>query len=239
MGNPPVPVPLTAVEAEQYWVSELESILNHASTPIVHWPWHDYAPTIDADPALGKGYTVDMFSNFISAAYDSNTEFATLADITERISDFVNTELSTYYDENNNQIVAYVSTSNAGKYALEVDVDHGQYINNVQNWYAYNDNKVFIDQNGGDFVIQLGYAQDPVTRITELPMRSRLLSVTGDGDNLFFNLEGEGDVRVELSSNYNNYQINVDPENIEIVNSQEIITNLSSYGVHAVSITRQ
>jgi hypothetical protein len=239
MGNPPVPVPLTAVEAEQYWISELDSILNHASTPIVHWPWHDYAVTIDADPVFGKGYTVDMFRNFISAAYDANTEFTTLADTNERISNFVDTDFSTQYDAYNNKVVASVSSLNAGKYAIEVDLDPGQYIANVHNWYAYNDNKVFIGNNGGDFVIELGYTTDPVTRITELPMRSNLLSLTGDGDNLSFNLEGKGNVRVELNSSYNNYLINVDPENIEIVNLQEIIINLSNYGVHAVSIDRQ
>jgi hypothetical protein len=239
MGNPPVLVPLTAVEAEQYWISELESILNHASTPIVHWPWHDYAPTIDADPVFGKGYTVEMFSNFISAAYDTNTEFATLADINERISNFIDTELFTQFDSFNNQLVVSVSSLNAGKYALEVDLDPGQIITNVQNWYAYNDNKVFIDRNGGDFVIQLGYTKDPVTRITELPMRSNLLSLTGDGDNLSFNLEGEGNVRVKLNSIHDNYLINLDPESIEVINDYEIIINLSSYGVHEVSIARQ
>jgi hypothetical protein len=213
--------------------------LNHASTPIVHWPWHDYAPTIDADPVFGKGYTVEMFSNFISAAYDTNTEFATLADINERISNFIDTELFTQFDSFNNQLVVSVSSLNAGKYALEVDLDPGQIITNVQNWYAYNDNKVFIDRNGGDFVIQLGYTKDPVTRITELPMRSNLLSLTGDGDNLSFNLEGEGNVRVKLNSIHDNYLINLDPESIEVINDYEIIINLSSYGVHEVSIARQ
>jgi hypothetical protein len=239
MGNPPEPVPITAEEAEQYWISELQSILNHASTPIALWPWHDYAPTIDADPVSGKGYTVDMFSNFISAAYDTNTEFTTLADTNERISHFVETELFTQFDENNSQLVVSVSSINAGKFALEVDLESDQYISNVQNWYADNDNKVFVDLNGGDFVIQLGYSKDPVTHITELPMRSNLLSLTGDGDNLSFTLEGEGNVRVVLNSDYENYLINVDPANIEIVNSQEILINLSSYEVHTVNIARQ
>jgi hypothetical protein len=239
MGNPPVPVPLTAQEAEQYWLNELETVLNHASTPIVHWPWHDYAATIEADPVTGSGYTVDMFSNFISAAYDANTEFATVADINERISNFVNTDFSSQYYSGMNQLVASVSSSDAGKYAIELDLEPGEYIVNVQDWYAYSDNKVFVDQDGGNFVINLGYSVDPVTHITELPMRSRLLSLSGDSENLSFTLEGEGNVKVKLSSNYSNYQVNVSSENINVINPQEIIIKLPGYDVHSISITRQ
>ncbi|MCK5831973.1 MAG: hypothetical protein KAH20_16905, partial [Methylococcales bacterium] len=42
VGNPPVPKPLNATEAEQFWKNEFNSLINHASLPIIHWPWHDY-----------------------------------------------------------------------------------------------------------------------------------------------------------------------------------------------------
>ena len=54
----------------------------------------------------------------------------------------------------------------------------------LTNWYAYDDNSVFIPRNGGQFTINLGATQDNVTRITSLPMRAELESVTGNGTSL-------------------------------------------------------
>ena len=54
MGNPPVAIPLTAEEAELFWQDQYAGLKAHASQPIIHWPWHDYGPTTEADPVTGS-----------------------------------------------------------------------------------------------------------------------------------------------------------------------------------------
>ncbi len=73
-------------------------------------------------------------------------------------------------------------------------------IQSVDNWYAYDDNTVFLPSNGGKFTINLGTAQDNVTRITELPMRAELETLNGNGTDLEYTFSGEGKVTVELAN---------------------------------------
>ena len=60
--------------------------------------------------------------------------------------------------------------------------------------------RVHGPQSGGSYTITLATAADDVTHITALPMRSELISVTGDGTDLSFTLIGEGRVVVDLKS---------------------------------------
>jgi hypothetical protein len=128
----------------------------------------------------------------------------------------------------------YVSSEYVGKYPVEVGLNSNRYIITVQNWYAYTDNKVFIDENSGNFLM---YTIDPVTHIIKLPMRSSLVSLVDGGVNLNFNLEGEDNVS-EKFNYYHNYLVNVDLENIEIISDQEIVIHLSGYEVHSISIEK-
>ena len=50
-------------------------------------------------------------------------------------------------------------------------------------------------QKGGSYNIQLGSAK-PVTRINQLPSRSKLVSLLGNGEDLKFRLSGAGKVEI-------------------------------------------
>ncbi|MCI5224675.1 MAG: polysaccharide deacetylase, partial [Candidatus Electrothrix sp. AR4] len=98
-----VPVPLTAAEAETYWINQYTTLMGHANQPIIHWPWHDYGPTTGTwddpnDPSDDKLYSVSMFSNTIAAAFNDNAEFATSADVAQRITTFADAALTVDYD---------------------------------------------------------------------------------------------------------------------------------------------
>ena len=58
----------------------------------------------------------------------------------------------------------------------------------------------FTPKAGGQFTVTLGAVADDVTHITALPMRSELLSVTGDGTNLAFSVIGDGHVVIDLKN---------------------------------------
>ena len=193
---------LTAPQAEAAWASEYAGITQHSDQAIVMLPWHDYGPTNWAtNGAAGPGYTPTMFTNFISRAYNDGTEFVTLDDLSQRIKTFQQSKLSV--QNVGNTITASVGSNVAGNDVgnFSLDVTNSSLpIQNVTNWYAYNKNTVFLPQAGGQFTINLGAAQDDVTHITELPMRSKLLSVGGDGQNLNFSFIGDGKVFVDLKN---------------------------------------
>ncbi len=140
-GNPPVPVPLTAQEAEQYWANEFNTLMSHASQPIIHWPWHDYGPTTSADPVTGDGYTMEMFENTIALAYNAGSEFTTSADIAQRINAFRNSSIT--ISSAGSVIMVDVSGDQLGKFSVAVNPPSGQLIKSVDNWYAYNNNRIF------------------------------------------------------------------------------------------------
>lgn len=182
--------PLTAEEAEVEWVRQYNEVTSHSNKPIVLMPWHDYGPT----NFNNGGYTESMFTTLIRTAYEDGAEFVTLDDASQRIKAFEQSQL--FVETAGNVITAEVVGTNIGDFAL--DVSDNQTIQSVDNWYAYDNNSVFIPRNGGQFTINLGETQDNVTRITSLPMRAELESVTGDGINLDYSFTGEGKVVVEL-----------------------------------------
>lgn len=55
-----------------------------------------------------------------------------------------------------------------GTFALNLDDLGGKTIKSVANWYAYDENSVYLDEDGGHFQIQLGTAPDDVAHITKL-----------------------------------------------------------------------
>jgi len=186
---------LTPADAIEIWRNEIDIALNHAQTPLVHWLWHDYGPTTQTAAGL---YTKEMFADTIAYARSQGAEFATLKDLNKRMNTFAAVDLTV---GSSGVISATVNVpdneAGVGQFSLKVADD--EKINNVQNWYAYSDNRVFLPDNGGEFSIILGPTAAPVTRITSLPMRARLMSLTGDGNVLNFTMQGEGEVSIALS----------------------------------------
>lgn len=191
---------LTIPEATAKWQAELSGITDHAETPIVLFPWHDYGPTAwSVNEGVASNYNISMFTAVLEQAAAEGLEFVTLADLANRIASFNASKLTSTI--NGNVITATVGSADAGKFALDIDGQGGQVISSVRNWYAYDDDSVFLPSNGGTFEITLGSAALDVTHITALPMRGELLSLSGDGLNLSFSVYGEGQVVIDLRNN--------------------------------------
>ncbi len=181
----------TPAEAKIIWKTEIDTVLKHAQRPIVHWLWHDYGPTTQTAAGL---YTKDMFTDTIAYAENLGAEFTTVDNMHDRIRAFASADLSV---GSSNVISASVTAAGVGQFALKVS--DGVQIKSVENWYAYDSEQVFLAEDGGQFEISLGPVPDAVTRITSLPMRARLLTLTGDGNQLSFSMQGEGEVAIVLS----------------------------------------
>ncbi|MGL4883683.1 MAG: DUF642 domain-containing protein, partial [Waterburya sp.] len=220
-----IPQPLTAEQAQAEWIRQYREVTNHANKPIVLMPWHDYGPT-NWD---NNGYNQEMFTALIREAYNSGAEFVTLADASNRIKAFEQSKL--FVTTSGNTITAEVTASNVGNFGL--DVNGNQLIQSVNNWYAYNDKTVFLPANGGTFTINLGTVQDNVTRITELPMRANLISLTGNGTNLDYTFFGEGKVTLKVA---NPDLVSVIGADIPILNGSTVEMLFSTINQHQARI---
>jgi peptidoglycan/xylan/chitin deacetylase (PgdA/CDA1 family) len=182
---------LTPTQADAVWAEEYKNLKTNANQPIIMMSWHDYGPT-----QFEPGYTKTMFDNFLSRSYNDGTEFVTMQDLQQRIKTFDNAQITV--NQTGNTITANVASNDVGKFGL--DVGNGQKIQSVTNWYAYDDNTVFLPKNGGNFTISLGATPTNVTRISKLPMRGELVSLTGNGQDLSYTFNGEGKVTITLAT---------------------------------------
>jgi Ca2+-binding RTX toxin-like protein len=225
---------LTTAQAEAEWAKEYTEVTNKANQAIILWPWHDYGPTVwpTDPPNPAPPYTEDLFTNFIARAYNDNTEFVTLDDLHQRIKTFEQTPL--FLDIAGDTITANVVASDVGNFSLDVNSDKS--IQNVQNWYAYDSDTVFLSQTGGTFVINLGTSQDDVTHIIDLPMRSELISLSGDGTNLNFTFSGEGEVAIDVKNSPGFRVTATGADTTELVGELLTLT-YNNLGVHTSNIT--
>ncbi len=220
----------TPAESTKIWRDELDGLLKHSQQPLVHWLWHDYGPTTQTDAGL---YTQEMFSETIAHARDNGAEFATVQDIHKRIKQFAEADLQV---GSAGTVTANINAREVGQFSLKVT--EGAKIDSVANWYAYSDDRVFLPDDGGEFVISLTTPNDvasPVTRITDLPMRSRLISLTGDGDRLNFTFHGEGNVKIRLSDAMAN-NTSVSGADSFIENGNELELKFNQNATHVVEL---
>ena len=219
----------TAAETQQIWSNELKELALHANQPIIHWPWHDYGPTVAVET---NGYTVAMFDAVIKQAHtELGSEFITGMDLAERMVDFKQSEL--HITRTGNKVDVQVSKANFGKQSLKIDPDYK--IKSVDNWYAYNDQYVYLDKDGGNFSINLGNVPDVVTHITHLPARAELLSLTGNGKNISFSFKGAGKVEVEVACSA--ATATVQGTNNTMVNGSSLLElNFPTVGNHTASV---
>ncbi|QDA36748.1 hypothetical protein E4191_22005 (plasmid) [Paracoccus liaowanqingii] len=184
---------MTPAEAEAAWLQEFATLTANATTPILAFPWHDYGPTNwFEDP--DQTYSRQMFDTLIATAAASGTEFVTGEDLARRIDSFADSTLTV--TRTGNVVSTTVGSTDAGHFALDLGSE-GR-IASVANWYAYDQDSVFLPRAGGSFDVTLGAQMADVTRISALPMRGELLSVSGDGRDLQFSFVGRGEVEVDL-----------------------------------------
>ncbi|HTO67858.1 MAG TPA: hypothetical protein VMM15_42105, partial [Bradyrhizobium sp.] len=198
----------TPAQALADWESLFNQLSANSQTPVIVWPWHDYGAT-DWDTngvggaGAGPGYTTQMFADFIAYAAAANYEFVTSEDLAARIAAQQKATLTE--TTNGNVITATITPDptapDLGAMALNViNGATGQVIQNAGNWYAYDNNSIFLPFGGGTFNVTLGTTQDDVTHVDALPMRADLKTVTGDGSNLAFSMTGDGVVDVHVKT---------------------------------------
>ncbi|GEO18029.1 M10 family metallopeptidase C-terminal domain-containing protein [Microvirga aerophila] len=225
----------TAEQASASWAAEWASLTSHADLPVIVWPWHDYGLTQwQSDPSVPSRYALSMFSTFVETAFNAGSEFVTLADLAQRISAFEQSNVNYSFNSGNNSLTATVNANGIGKFAL--DVGGTQKIQNVGNWYAYDEDSVFLGKTGGTYSIQLGSAQDDVSHIISLPSRVELLTVTGDGTNLNFSAVGEGTVVVDLK-NPSGLEVQVTGAEIVSLVGDRLELKLTGLDQHDVAVT--
>jgi Ca2+-binding RTX toxin-like protein/peptidoglycan/xylan/chitin deacetylase (PgdA/CDA1 family) len=222
---------LTIAQAEAAWTSEWNDLTANAESPVIVWPFHDYGAAA-WDSSGTSPYTTAMYTDFISRAASQNFEFVTLDDLASRIQADKAATLTT--STNGNVITATVAASNVGTFALNLDNEGTQVIQNVTGWYAYDADSVFLPASGGTYTITLGAAQDNVTHITELPMRASLSSLTGDGRNLSFSVVGEGTVTIDLADSTS--QVIVTGATTVSKVGEILTLSLGANGTHDVSV---
>lgn len=187
---------MTPEQAEAAWIAEYEQLVNGATTPILALPWHDYGPTKWNIGGNSPAYSLQMFETLIARAAADGAEFVTGHDLADRIQSFAGSSLTA--TRTGDVVTVTVDSGNAGHFALDMGSE-GK-IASVANWYAWDQDSVFLPRNGGTFEITLGPQAADVTHISALPMRGELLSVSGDGSDLEFRFAGQGNVTVDLAS---------------------------------------
>jgi serralysin len=185
---------LTAAQAEQEWTKEYNQFRNNADKPILEFAYHEYGVTQEE-----AGYTRAMYENFLSRAYADGTEFVTLNDAQQRIRAFQESKLTVTQVGNTISATATPDSATTGLGKLSLDIESPLNIKNVTNYYAFDNDSVFLTKAGGSYTINLGTSADNVTRISALAQRAELLSVTGDGQNLDFSFNGEGKISIDLN----------------------------------------
>jgi peptidoglycan/xylan/chitin deacetylase (PgdA/CDA1 family) len=227
---------MTPAQASVEWQREWNELTKHGDVPILLWPWHDYAGAAWAtNPPATSPYTTAMFTQFISQAAAAGAEFVTLADLADRVSAFNDTSITT--SVSGNTVTASVTSPSAGKFSLDLDNLVGtQKIASVNGWYAYDNDSVFLDRDGGSFTINLGNTAADVTHITSLPMRAELVSLSGNGTNLTFSVVGEGRLVIDLA-NPAGRQPTVTGASVVSLAGEILTLDLGAVGTHNVSVT--
>ncbi|MBK3402640.1 DUF4214 domain-containing protein [Methylorubrum populi] len=190
----------TPAQASAAWQQEWASLLARSDLPVVVWPWHDYSLTgWPVNAGAPSPYTQEMFTSLVRTAYQAGSEFVTLADLAQRVVSFEQSGLQYSFDAAANAVTATVTSTDAGKFALNLgELAAGTAIKSVTGWYAYDSDSVFLGKAGGTYTINLGGTSDDVTRLVDIADRADLTSVTGNGTNLTFSVVGEGKFLVDL-----------------------------------------
>jgi serralysin len=232
---------MTPEQAEAAWAQEWADLTAHADLPVILWPWHDYGPTNWVDPGStdpAPGYNLAMFTNFIANAFNAGAEFVTLDDLAQRIAAHERARVT--FDVVGDTITATVTpdatAANVGDFALDIE-NSGLVIQNAGSWYAYDADSIFLPRTGGTFTINLGTSQDDVTHISALPMRSELVSVTGNGTNISFTAFGEGTVTVDLRVPGNNF-ISVTGVANGSLTGDILSLDMGAIGDHIINVTQ-
>lgn len=180
----------TSRNALSIWKTQFESVSRNTPLPFFHWHWHDYAVS-----GAQKLYDKSIFSNFLTFVSKSHyrPEFVTVSEFADRFESMRSLQLYQTDDVQTVEVSAKQKTQMLGTFALTTS----DKIGSVKNWYAYNENQIFLPENGGRFEILYAATQTPLTRLVQVPHRAKLVTVEGDGTRLAFKLRGSGKAKVQ------------------------------------------
>ena len=229
---------MTPEEASAKWAQEMAEIQSHASTPVALWPWHDYGPTEfeDHHSASGGGspYTREMFDDFVRSAAEAGAEFVTLDDLAGRIE--AHGETSFAVETTPDGLTVTAAGDDLGRLAVDLDLNGAEgEIDSVAGWYAYDADSVFLDRDGGTFEITLGTSQADVTHISSLDQRMELISLSGDGENLAFEIQGEGEIQIEMAA-LNGRFIDVQGASIASETDETLVLDVVGEVAHTIEV---
>jgi serralysin len=219
---------LTSPQVTARWNQQFDRTTNRANHPIILFSWHDYGVT-GVRPDL---YDPQIYTNFIAKAAQSGTEFVTLDDVQTRFKTLDRADLTV--NQVGDVITAKVTADNVGKFGL--DIKSNKVIQSVTNWYAYDNDSVFLPKAGGEYQIKLGNSVAPITHINKLPQRAELLSVRGDGRDLEFQFQGEGNVSVALAQPAGNNLVVTGADSYRVVDRQLELT-FAQNTVHTAKVS--
>jgi len=182
---------LSPAEAAEAWRLEYLELMSGSDAPIISFPWHDYGPTewiFDGQPSL---YDLEVFDEFIAMAAADGVEFVTGQQLADRINAFEASELT--LSRSGDVVTATVDSTASGHFSLDMEAP----IASVGDWFAWDDDQVFLPREGGTFEITLGPSLDAITRISGLSDRMELVNVTGNGSSqLDATVSGQGSVEL-------------------------------------------
>ncbi len=226
-----VPHKLTPKEAKAYWLKEMDGIARHANMPIFCWPWHDYGPTTSS--TIDKLYSRDMFDAVVKSAFWRDSEFVTLADLSQRIEHFKNAKV-TILSQSDDTIRVRVEGNGLGVFALDFG---NRLIKGVDGWSAYDPFRLYLPEHGGTFTIHFGGKISKKSRILFLPMRMRLIKSQEKGDTLKFSVKGEGDIYLWTRKKAKKYRYKRADRVWELWHIAVI--HLENYGLHKIVVTKK
>lgn len=221
---------LTPEQSIQFWKDEMASAALGMPKGVIQFLWHDYAVTT----ALASGnYSVAMIEETLKNAYQKGYEFVSLQDFMNRYRAARSNSLN-YFWNDTDTLTVQVTGGGLGQYAMEFA--NNLSIGSVKDWFAYNNNTIFVPENGGIFEVNFSSEPQSLTRISSLPMRMKLRSTSGDGSNLTFDVYGEGKVEISLNtSNNKKYQV-MGVRDFEYVHSDLISIDLPTIGEYRIQI---
>jgi RTX calcium-binding nonapeptide repeat (4 copies) len=240
---------LTATQAEVQWTAEYEQLKATTSTPIIEFPWHDYALTADQgangttiDGSVNPGYNRAMFENFIARAAKDGTEFVTADSLQQR---FRAAEAITFdvRAQSPNALEVTLKGSNLGQFSMDLGkaVTPGLKIASVQGSFAYDSNSVFSTSSGGTYVVNLGTSATDISHITKLGQRQELLATGGNQETgaLSFSFNGEGLVELEGKDLELWQKYVVKGANTQVISGDKITLGFTANGFHEAGLEVQ
>ncbi len=185
---------LSPAEASAVWQQELESQSLNMRQPVLHWLWHDYGII---NPGGSPYYGPQAFEDIVARAHAEGMEFMTLDEYVKRFKAFREAEVMVDYLSAGQVQVDIQGTGLGG---LTVEFPENSIIVSAGSHYAYNNKRLFLDEDGGSYSVQLGSGTQDVTRIVDISPGLRLNSITGDGSLLDFQVSGQGTVALSFNT---------------------------------------